>query len=293
MKMKQYLHDFLVSGKYGESDSAYLISVYNKIEADERSASLFGQMLSDYNDNFKIDDENFFKFTSEIAERLYLREYTVHLLTLICLTKRLREEYISRGIDLEIFENTVLDLKYKLEECKLVKGVVGTFVASWHFGFYHLTRFALGRLQFEAVEFGKTYEKDGVKLTPDTTVINIHIPRDGTPMDEKRCDESFAMAKKFFADEVSDPTPFVCHSWLLYPENKNILSKHSNTYKFMSRFDILRSENYKENCDLWRLFDTDEKNPEKLPTDTSLRRAYVEHLKRGGKTGYGYGVFLL
>lgn len=61
----------------------------------------------------------------------------------------------------------------------------------------------------------------------------------------------------------------------------------------MNRFHIITSKVDKHNAWLWRLFDTDEKNFEKLPTDSSMRKAYAEHLKNGGKTGWGYGVFWL
>ena len=70
-----------------------------------------------------------------------------------------------------------------------------------------------------------------------------------------------------------------------------VLPKNTNTYRFMSEYDIIGSEtNYGE--DLWRLFDTEEKNPDRLPTDTSMRRCYVEHLKKGGRVGNGFGVRL-
>ena len=101
------------------------------------------------------------------------------------------------------------------------------------------------------------------------------------------------MAKEFFKREVGDPTPFVCSSWLLYPENKDILPETSNTYKFLMRFDIYNHRITKDGSNLWRLFDTKETNPDRLPTDTSFRRRYVEHLKKGGKLGSGKGVFFL
>ena len=58
----------------------------------------------------------------------------------------------------------------------------------------------------------------------------------------------------------------------------------------MSEYDILFSEDYYHGEALWRLFDTDERNPYRLPTNGSLRKAYVDHLKKGGKTGWAYGV---
>jgi hypothetical protein len=90
-------------------------------------------------------------------------------------------------------------------------------------------------------------------------VINIHIPRTGTPMDVQSCDESFARAKAFFAEETGEVCAFVCSSWLLYPEHEQMLSHESNVYKFMKRFDVFRSGTSKGRGDLWRLFDTDEK----------------------------------
>jgi hypothetical protein len=72
-----------------------------------------------------------------------------------------------------------------------------------------------------------------------------------------------------------------------------MLSHTSNVYRFMKRFDIVTSGTSPAREDLWRLFDTDEKEWDKLPADTSLRRAYVEHLKQGGAVGWGHGVFIM
>ena len=56
--------------------------------------------------------------------------------------------------------------------------------------------------------------------------------------------------------------------------------------------DIVESGVNRRGGDLWRLFDTDEKDPEKLPADSSMRRAYVSHLKNGGNVGWGFGVLI-
>jgi len=57
----------------------------------------------------------------------------------------------------------------------------------------------------------------------------------------------------------------------------------------MSEYDII-DWGFNEGQDLWRLFDTHEMNPDRLPSNGSLRRAYIEHLKRGGRVGWGFGV---
>ena len=108
-------------------------------------------------------------------------------------------------------------------------------------------------------------------------------------MGKQSCDDAYAQARAFFANAVGENAPFVCHSWLLFPEHRKMLSPTSNIYRFMSEYEILES-GVNSGYDLWRFFDTDEKDPEKLPTNTSLRRAYVEHLKSGGRVGWGYGI---
>ena len=189
----------------------------------------------------------------------------------------------------------MLDLKYKLDECHEVYGIWGSFVSDWFPGFFTLSRFALGRLQFEWDKLGRAYEGQGVSLPEGTRVVNMHIPRSGEPLSAALCDDAFARATAFYTPqlEVGEPLVFVCSSWLLYPEHDRILPEKSNIRGFMSRFDICRRGTHGGNHpDLWRLFDTKEVNPDRLPTNTSLRRAYVDHLKAGGKTGWGFGVIV-
>lgn len=291
--MRAYLIDFFKTFEYTKSDAAVLLDAYDRIMQNEKTRELWAQALAIYDQSIKCSYPEIAAKADEVARELYLHEYTTELLVFICMSKRLKTEYEARGIDGEIYYNSLLDLRYKLEECKLVKGIVGSFVALWFCGFFDLTRFALGRLQFEMVNFGRSYEKDGLVLTPESRVINVHIPRTGTPMDAKSCDEAFARAKVFFAEQTGEVCAFVCHSWLLYPEHEHMLSHESNVYKFMKRFDIYHSGTSKDRGDLWRLFDTDEKRWDRLPADSSLRRAYVEQLKNGGQVGWGHGVFVL
>ena len=143
---------------------------------------------------------------------------------------------------------------------------------------------------FKRSKLEHEYDKNGHKLNKESKVINIHIPRDGTPFDENSCIEAYKMAKEFFKEIDGDEKPFICHSWLLYPKHEEILNHNSNTYKFFSRFDVFEYGD-NEGEDLWRLFDTEDRNPDRLPTNTSFRRNYVEHLKKGGLVGWGLGIF--
>ncbi len=292
--MRNYLIDFFEKFAYEKDDADCLLAAYDAILAKEEAAQLLSEILSLYETDEKQDftKEILEKRARVIAQMIALPAYTVELLIFICMTKHLKTLYIQRGLSKQIYRDSVLDLKWKLEECKLVKGVCGSFVAPWFGGFFDLTRFALGRLQFEVIAFSHHYEKNGVTLTPQTKVINVHIPRTGTPIDKASCDDAYKQAQAFFADEVGENAPFVCHSWLLFPKHLQMLSPSSNIYRFLSEYEILKSGT-NSGHDLWRLFDTDERDPEKLPCDSSLRRRYVEYLKGGGKPGYGFGIRFL
>ncbi len=291
--MRKYLIGFFGEFGYDDKDARDLLRAYDTMTAGVTSFGLFNKALLAYKSDISMDYKaEIFDRTRKISELTGVHDYTVELLVFMCMTKHLKEVYAEKGIDMRIYRDSVLDLKWKLDECKAVKGICGSFVSPWFRGFFDLTRFALGRLQFEIITTWQDYEKNGVKLKRDKSkVINVHIPRTGTPLDKESCDKAYAQAREFFKDQVGESCPFVCYSWLLYPENKNILQPNTNTYRFMSEYDIIGWE-VNNGEDLWRLFDTDEKNPDRLPADSSMRRAYIEHLKNGGRVGCGFGVKL-
>lgn len=291
--MRDYLTDFFLTFEYEENDAEFLLFTYDRIAGREDTLAVWNEAIAIYERDINCDYNMIISLAQEVSQRLDMHRYTAELLIFICLSKHLKELYRERGIDLKIFHNSMLDLKYKLDECKVVKGVIGSFVAFWFDRFFKLERFALGRLQFEVDDFGHHYERDGHILTPESKAINVHIPRTLTHLTPESCDEAFAMAKEFFGEKAGQSAPFICHSWMLYPGNRHILPQATNVHRFMSRFDVFDWGDCPDHDDLWRIFDTDEKNPDRLPTDTSMRRAYVKHLKNGGVIGWGHGIFFL
>lgn len=291
--MISYLKNFFEEFEYERDDAEFLLSSYERVCENKAALEIWNDALKLYNDNVECDYMAIIAAADKVASMLYIHEYTLEFMMFVCMTKRLRERYEEAGLDLSIYHNTILDLRYKIDECKLVRSIIGSFVATWFIDFFKMRRFALGRLQFEIVSLGYNYNKGDVHFTPESRVLNIHIPRSLTPLDEALCDEACLAAKEFFKGQYDEPCAFVCHSWLLYPENEKIIPRHTNTYKFFKRFDLIDSAVSKDNKDLWRLFDTDERNFDRLPQNSSIRRAYVDHLKNGGKTGWGMGIFFI
>lgn len=291
--MLHYLSEFFKEFEYRGQDAAHLLDCAQKIADNDAARSLFEQAIAAYHQDQNCDYGGMMGRAREAGDLVGVHNYTAELLLFICLSKKLRERYAENGLSMQIYHDSMLDLRYKLEECLAVYGICGSFVAGWFPGFFNLTRFALGRLQFELTDMPYDYEVGGIKVAKGQKVINMHIPRSGQPLSKELYEQSFALAKQFYKDTypVELPAPFVCHSWLLYPDTAKFVPPHLNTYKFLSEFTIMESH-YNNGEDLWRLFDTMEQHPDRLPTDTSLRRAFVAHLKNGGRVGWGMGILV-
>lgn len=228
-----------------------------------------------------------------MGRNLGIHEHTMDMLLFLCLCEPLRVRYISKGIGEDIWLNSMMDLKYKLEECRLVHGTVGTFVARWYAGFFDMTRFALGRLQFEIVYTKNEYTVGGNKVAEGSPAINVHIPRTGTRLEHNEVLNSYVAASNWFSNVFSDgEVLFTCNSWLLDPWNTTVLDPDSNLAAFIGDFEIVESYLCDHYPDLWRLFDCNYNgNADDLPRDSSLRRAYADRVARGEKTGAGRGFF--
>ena len=293
--MIEYVLSFMDELGFDKEAVESLSADIEKIYANEEAKALFAGAIDDYERDIHSNYTELREAAKRAGEIVGVHAYSAELLLFICFSKHLRELYRLRGISDRIWFDSMSDLKWKLWECKAVKGIWGSFVAGWFPGFFNLTRFALGRLQFEIVAFDGEYEKNGKALKKGDKVINVHIPRTLTPLDKESRDDAYAQAAEFFKNMTDGaPIAFVCSSWLLYPEAEKILPAHSNIRGFMADYDMIRSKvnGEGEYGDMWRLFDMDYTGDfNDYPEDSSLRRAYKKFLLDGNRTGSGYGVF--
>lgn len=285
--MREYVASFCKEFDYPAEATECFLSAYDTISENKEVSEQFFGLIKDYD----LSDELLDKLTA-LSEKCGVHKYTLNFLYFVCLTKRMRELYKEQNLPYEIFYNTASDLKWKLMECHKRWGVWGSFVAHWFRRFFKLDRFALGRLQFEPSTIDFDYSHNGKELKKGDTVINIHIPSAG-PLTKELCYDSYKQAAEFYKDRFPNkPVAFVCYSWLLYPKHPEFLPETSNILKFMEDFDIVWSREQPEFGDCWRIFNMAYTgNPDDLPQDTSLRRAYASWLKKGNVIANGYGVF--
>ena len=114
--MPPYLKDFFECCGYKKEDSDFLMAVYEKIMQKTEAADLWNQAIEIYEENICCDFKKIISLADQVAEMVSIHAYTAELLIFICLTKKLKKEYEKRGLDMQIYWNTVADLKYKTEE---------------------------------------------------------------------------------------------------------------------------------------------------------------------------------
>ena len=295
MIYQEYLNAFLARFDYPEDARTDLGAALDTLLACPEAKDTLNALLASYAVDPTVDFSVLAEKCEVITRASGLHCYVTDLLVLILLSMESQAHYAAAGIDEDMWQENMMDIKYKAVECKLIKGIWGTFVFAWFSRFFHVTRFSFGPLQFETVKLRKPYTKNGVTYPVDTVAVNVHIPRTGKRLTPALAEDSFRAAEAFFKDRYGiSPVIFVCESWLLFPRNLSILKPESNLYSFISRFEVIESGEYDTYGSVWRLFDADYNgNPDALPQDTSLRRAYVEIMKKGEPLGWAYGAFIL
>lgn len=296
--MKNYNHALLVMEKHDYPADAreVIIRTEEKILANEKANKIYESMYKAY----WVKKHNFDRFrekVDELAELINEHKYTVNFVLLINCTKPLLAKYKKENISEEIYWNTILDLKSKLIECKENYDIWGTFVESWFQGFFKMNRFALGRLQFENSDFCcDMYENHGITLFDSEYVVGMHIPSNQGPLTYEARLDAYRKACHFFKDKFKDQRYgiFCCHSWLLYPDNQNILPEKSNISDFLRDFEPLEITWTYDFGDQWRVFGVknNRKPVDELPQNTSMQKAYVEWFKKGKKPGTAYGIVI-
>jgi len=132
-----------------------------------------------------------------------------------------------------------------------------------------------------------------VVLRAGDPVLDIHIPSRGR-LEPAACDDSIARALAFFPRYFPEHSfkAFTCGSWLLDPQFAQHLPG-SNIAAFAQRFHRLPAPEANDNQIYVLGLGLSGRRPlEELPRDTSLRRALVAHLEKGGHWWYTNGIVL-
>lgn len=296
--MRGYITEFLGEFEFDPRERVAVAIAYERISECKESREAFLRIVAAYDKNTNYITNELQTEADMIARAAKIHSYTAYLVLFIALTKMLRQRLAQLKVSKKNVLLTISDFVYKMRECEAIHGVVGIEQWGWYVRFFSLRIIAIGRLQFEVKEFkGGVYKKGERVLKGGDTVLGVHIPRNGEPLDEKLCNRAFKEAKAFFCPLLGvEDIAFVCSSWMLYEKNRELLPESSNIIRFMNRFDIVESVEISDEgaTPMPFIFLMKRGTPiSALPRDTSLRRAYAEMLESGGKFGFGTGIFFL
>lgn len=186
--------------------------------------------------------------------------------------------YKSQGIIDDIYISTMKCFKRFIDECYKMTGEYAFDREWWTARQVGGHLFRIGELE---------YEKKHINGKP---VIGIHIPSDAD-FSKEACDISLNSAFSFFAKFFPEykGCEYRCHSWLLDPELKNMLSPKSNIINFQNRFSIIDNGEPDTGFIEW-LYNTKSKDYVNLPENTSLQRNMKKYLLSGGTIGNALGI---
>lgn len=282
--------------KFHSNAQDELKGIYNRIAGDEQLFDLLMQAVDIYSrENCYFEDV--LAICEELETNSLIHEYAVNLILFICLTEPLRVRYQKAGIGMDIWSDTVQELKYKMIECRDRNNMLGIEDKESLTAIFELKRFTLGRLQFEIIPFGAVipgmeYKKKRLTLTPDTPVINVLVPRMLNYLDKELLEDSYAKAAEFF--KIKKPV-FVYQGWRLFPDYAPVL-KGLDIENFAEEYELIATSDDREgeHPDMLEVFDMRfTGNAQDYPENSILRKRFKEYLVNGGKTGRGIGVKVL
>ncbi len=208
-----------------------------------------------------------------------------------------RRYHRKRGIPDEVARATLADLGRNVRVNRKRYGEGGLETSNWLMLHFRGMIYQLGRLQFERTRTWNSIVEAasarGETVSPDDFALSIHIPDFLGPMTPEACDASIAEARAFFATYFPEEIyrRGVCSSWLLDPHLKEYLPPSSNIVRFQNRFQIAGSGRESDTSVLQFVFGPAPDDLDTLPQQSSLQRAVVTHLKRGGHWRFYPGWF--
>jgi hypothetical protein len=233
---------------------------------------------------------------SSFSEESGINMYAVWLLVCLLAIESSLPIWKDKGYTEERFWYTFEDMTFKARKCKNIHGVWGLFVPYWYKIFYRAKILRFGCFEFEEShhKISEPYCCGSVAVKMGDSLKSLHIPASGMPFDRESRVAALKEAYEFFKSQLNgSPLVCRCHSWILYPDYKELYPVGSNLRDFFEDFDIVGVDHHESFGDIWRVFGKDKDKPyAELPENTTLQKAFKEYLLNGGKSGEGLGMFI-
>ena len=288
LALTKYLAEFEFPKEY----SSFFITSMNKLVAKEEARENLNGHIEKYKAG-ELDWNALSLDAVKFAPIIGIHEYTARFLYYTALIPYSYHYFEDAGLGYDEWYDSMIDFKWKVNECVSCYGVIGVF-ADWFAMFFTAERVAFGRLQFNPATADYDYNSGHFNIKKGDPIVAIHIPSDTRSAFNK---ENREMAYKRAAAHFSKifgtkEVIFRCGTWLLHPAHRDILPEKSNIRSFLDDFELdLESFKPDNGSNIWRIFYTRPYggDPDALPEETSLMRTYKKFIKDGGITGTAIG----
>lgn len=235
------------------------------------------QLLLDFMDAQKAQET--YRFLSE-----FITQDDEHVKMLICYlicACRTYERYQEMNVSDTIFFDTMKCFPRFIGECEKRTGKLFFDRGWWTWRQVSMRLFRIGELEYEIKEF------------EELPAIGIHIPSDAD-FSKEQVNKSLEMAKQFFKEHYPkyDSCKYICHSWLLAPELRELLGKDSNILQFQNRFELISIDSLEKEFFEWLFQVPVETDYQILPENTSLQKKVKQRLLKGERISSGFGVLV-
>ena len=201
---------------------------------------------------------------------------------------KLKAQYDALGIPERVFWDGMKDIAIWAEDYYDKHGVPGFAEWGWVATTLCLKVFRLGRLQFEPMQLDTPIVCSGHTYPEGTAVLNVHIPA-GEALDVSEVRASMDYAPEFFERYFQRRSAlFLCHSWLMSPQLKELLQADSRIIQFQNLFSVYEVDQERQAEE--RVFGHLEENPAAYPEGTSLQKKMKAALLAGKCFGMGRGI---
>jgi len=248
---------------------------YAQLQFSQKYDASFEGFLK--NDSLRIRDT----FSDNAAE---------NFLSALYQCEKLEKKYIEKGIDLQIFRDTMKDVVVWTDIWYGLTGELGLMETGWLKNHLGMRLFRIGRLQYC---FGKaSMDVPALGMKKGEAIVEVHIPS-GEPLQLEDCNKSIAAAKVFLAKYYPEYTYefFTCHSWLLDETLHKLMEPGANILQFQTLFQVVEDE--VSDAAIRYIFRWDAVR-EKVPQYEATSKLAVnvkDYVMKGGKLYQSYGIF--
>jgi hypothetical protein len=209
-----------------------------------------------------------------------------------------RDFHRARHIPDDVSWATLADLGRHMAIDRTIHGAVCLVSQDFLLHAWRGVLYELGRLQFEQFHRASVvdrqplfwYDEAPADLPPPgldlgSPALDMHIPNAG-PLSPEACDASLDEARSMFARAFPEVSYSIvtCTSWLLDEQLADYLPSDSNMIQFQRRFRLVPGS--VDGTDEMLRLAFQRRAPvdlDSLPQRTTLERAFVTHLRRGGR----------